>query len=209
MRALEVVELLARRHRLLLRAGPVAAQPHDLGAVDPARAGEAGDVEPVAPAVRHLRPLGGTAVVAEVLAGADRDAVDEPGRVRPQLAADRRRGRLVEQREPVLDLAGLDERAALSDEREHLRVAVAEALAELVRPAEVRERPRRPPAEHRGDSHAMSARNPCSAASGCPSSSRSALANQPLRDGERAAAGVIPDSVSAMRAAAGLSPAAV
>ena len=80
--AVEVVELLAGGERLRLGRGPVAAQPEHLGPVDPAGAGEAGDVELVAPAVRRLRPLGRPAEVAEVLARADRDAVDEPGRVR-------------------------------------------------------------------------------------------------------------------------------
>ena len=89
--ALEVVQLLAGRHRLLLRLGQVAAKPHDLRPVDAAGAREAGDVEPVAPAVRRLGPLGRAPVVAEVLARADRHAVDEPGRVGPQLAADRGR----------------------------------------------------------------------------------------------------------------------
>ena len=80
--AVEVVDLLACRDRLRLGLGPLAAQAHDLGAVDPTHAGEAADVEPVAPPVRDLRPLRGASEVAEVLAGADRRAVDDPGRER-------------------------------------------------------------------------------------------------------------------------------
>ena len=48
-----------------------------------------------------------------------------------QVAAHRRRRRLVEQREPLVDLAALDERAALAGEREHLHVAVTDPLGEL------------------------------------------------------------------------------
>ena len=52
-----------------------------------------------------------------------------PGRVRAKIAAHRRRGRLVEEREPCVDLPGLDARAALPGEREHLHVPVADASA--------------------------------------------------------------------------------
>ena len=47
--------------------------------------------------------------------------------MRAQVAAHRRRRRLVEQREPVVDPTALDEGAALPREREHLHVAVADA----------------------------------------------------------------------------------
>ena len=139
--AVEVVELLARCDRLLLRLGPLAAHPHDLRPMNPTCAGEAGDVEAIAPTVRDLRPLGGAAVVAEVLTGADRDAVDETGRERPELAAHGRRGRLVEQREPLLDVAGLDERSSFAHERQRVRVAIAEAVTELESAVELRDRP--------------------------------------------------------------------
>ena len=66
--ALEVVELVARRHRDLLGCLEIAAESHHLRAVDAAGAGEAGHVEPVAPAIRSIRPFGGAAEVADVLA---------------------------------------------------------------------------------------------------------------------------------------------
>ena len=89
--AVEVAQLLARRHRLLLGRGPVASNAHDLRAVQPAGARKAADVGLVAPAVRGLGPLGGAAEVADVLARADGHAVDHPGRER--LVARRRRPR--------------------------------------------------------------------------------------------------------------------
>ena len=140
--AVEVVELLARCDRLLLRLGPLASDPHDLRAMDATCAGEARDLEAVAPTVRDLGPFGRPAVVAEVLTGADRDAVDDPGRERPQLAAHGRGSCLVEERESFLDVARLDERSALSDERQRVRVAVAEAETELGSAVELRDRSR-------------------------------------------------------------------
>ena len=134
--AFEISQLLAGRDRLLLRRGPVTAQAHDLRPVDPARAGEAGHVGLVAPAVRRVGPLGGAPIVAEVVARADGDAVDEAGRERLELAAHGRRTRLVVEREPLLDVTAHHERASLPGEGEHLQVAVADALAELVRLAE-------------------------------------------------------------------------
>src|SRR4029077_5819743 len=77
--AVEVVELLAGRDRLRFGGRPVTAHPEHLGTVDTAGAGEPADVELVAEAVRSLRPLGCAAHVSQVLAGADRDAVHEPG----------------------------------------------------------------------------------------------------------------------------------
>ena len=65
---LEVLELPAGRHRDLLRRLEVAAEAHDLGAMDSAGAREPGDVELIAPAVRDIGPLGRPAVVAEVVA---------------------------------------------------------------------------------------------------------------------------------------------
>ncbi len=135
----EVLELLAGRERLRLRRRPVASQPHRLGAVDPAGAGEARDVQRVAPTIRRLRPLRRAPVVADVLAGADGDAVHEAGRVGADVAAERRGARLVEERETLVDLARTDEHAPLPRQREHLGVTVADALRELVRLVEHRD----------------------------------------------------------------------
>ncbi len=52
--------------------------------------------------------------------------------MRPQIAAHRRGGRLVEQGEPLLDLAGFDERSPLSAESEYLAVSVPDLLRQLV-----------------------------------------------------------------------------
>ena len=96
-----------------------------------ARAGKATDVGLVAPAVRGLGPLGRPPEVADVLARADGEAVDEPGRERLELAADGGRARLVVERKPLLDVAAHDQRPRLSREREHLEIAVAHPLADL------------------------------------------------------------------------------
>src|SRR6187200_494229 len=137
--AIEVVDLLAGRERRLLGLGPVAAQAHDLGAVNAAGTGEPVHVLLLAPAAGRLRPLRGAPVVADVLAGRDRRAVDEPGCVRAELAGHGRRAGLVEDREPLLDVAPLHERPALADERQDLRVTVACPSGDLMGPLELRE----------------------------------------------------------------------
>ena len=135
--ALEVVQLVTGRRRHLFRGLEITAESHELCAMDTTGAREAGHVQPVAPAVRRLGPLGGPAEVTDVLARADRHAVDERRRVRLELAADCRGRALVEELEPLLDLAALHERAPLGGKREHLRVPVAEAPGELVGVLEV------------------------------------------------------------------------
>ena len=148
--ALEILELVAGRRRDLLGGLEIAPEPHDLRTVDATGAGEAGHVEPVTPAVGRLRPLRGPANVTDVLARADRHAVDERGRVSLELAADRGRRALVDELEPLLDLTHLDEHTPLGDEREHLRVSITEAPCELVCALEARERFRIVPfREHR------------------------------------------------------------
>ena len=190
--AVEVVELLARRQRLRLGRRPVAAEPQGLGSVDPAGAGKAADVELVAPAVRRLRPLGRAPEVAEVLARADRDAVDEPGRVRSQVAAHRRRGRLVEQSEPLVDLAGLDaargpsRRARASGRRGRRRAARARRPRRRARPRS------RSPSANIALSAWMSRSRPCSGDSGNAVEQPLGAREPAARDGERAAALVVP-----------------
>ena len=132
-----VAQLVARLERLLLGPWPLAAEAHDLSPVNAADAREAGDVEPVAPAVCRFRPLGGAPAVAERLAGADRHAVDDPGREGSELAAHGRGGCLVEEGEAGVDVAARDKCRALKDERHRLEAAVAKAGAQLARTAEL------------------------------------------------------------------------
>ena len=101
--------------------------------MDAARPREPGDVEAVAPAVGDLCPLGRPAAVAERLAGVDRDAVDDSGRERVELAARRGGGRLVEDGQAALRVARPDPDRALEHERGRLEATVAEPLAELAR----------------------------------------------------------------------------
>jgi hypothetical protein len=140
-RAVEVVQLLAGRQRLSLCGRPVAPEPEHLGAMNAAGTRKAGDVELVAEAVRGLRPLGRATDVAEVLAGADRDAVHEPGGVCAEIAAHRGCRRLVEERKPFVDLPFLDECSSLPREGEHLHVTVTNPFRELVRLLEQRDGP--------------------------------------------------------------------
>jgi hypothetical protein len=183
---LEVLELRARRHRDLLRRLEIAAKAHDLGAMDAAGAREPRDVELIAPAVRDIGPFGRPPVVAEVVAGADRHAVDDRRGVRLELAAHRGGGRFVEQLQTRVDLAALHERASLPDEGEHLRVAVSEAPAELEGTVEVGDRGREVAlGEERAD-RADERGSRASIASGSSSSKRCASREPSLRDGEHA-----------------------
>src|SRR6187200_2110195 len=100
--------------------------------MDAAGPWKAGHVEPVTPPVRRFGPLGRPAEVTHVLARADRHAVDERRRVRLELAADGCGRALVEELEPLLDLATLHERAPFAGQREHLRVTVSEPSSQLV-----------------------------------------------------------------------------
>ncbi len=129
--AVVVVKLLACRDRLCLGLRPVAAESHDLRAVDAALPGWTADVETVAPAVRRVGPFPRAAVVAKLLARRDRAAVDETGRRRVELAGHGGRGRFVEELEALVDLAGIHRELALPGERHSLEVAVAEALTQL------------------------------------------------------------------------------
>ncbi len=136
--AVELPELLTGGERRLLRLGPIAAQAHDLGAVNAAGTGEAVHVLLLAPPAGRLRPLDRATVVAHVLARRDRHAVDEAGREGPQLTGDSRSARLVEDGEPLLDLAVLHQRSALAHEGQNLGVAVARAPRDVVGTLELR-----------------------------------------------------------------------
>ena len=52
--------------------------------------------------------------------------------MRAEIAAHRRRARLVEEGEALVDLAGLDQAAPLAGEREHLDVAASDPLPQCV-----------------------------------------------------------------------------
>jgi hypothetical protein len=188
---LEVVEFLTRGDCHLLRFEQLASEPHDLRAVDSTGTGKAGDVELIAPAIRRLGPLGSAPVVAEVVAGADRDAVDEPRRVRPERTSDRTRTCLVEQGESSLDLAGLDQCPALCRQGEQLGVALAVPLAELNGSVELCNRVRKVPFdEHLGRPTAES-QNRLFTGFGFRPEEPLPGGEPALRDGEEAAADVV------------------
>ena len=80
----------------------------------------------------EVGPLAGAVEVGHVAAGADRVAVDDDGRVRVELPADRRSGGLVEEGASGGDIALRDERGAGPLESTDLEPAVAEPAADLL-----------------------------------------------------------------------------
>ncbi len=103
MRRAERGELVACPLELRCRFGPAPDEPHDLGAMHPADAGEPSDRLPLAPACGGVGPLGGTPVVGQVAARADDVAEDHTRRVGAELTAERRRAHVLERRPAVLD----------------------------------------------------------------------------------------------------------
>src|SRR5205814_5601414 len=99
------LQLLAGPAGLLFGLGELAALGHDLRAVDPADAPEAGHRLPLAPARRGVGPLTRAAVVGELAAGADGPAVDPAGGPRGELAGDGRDRRLIHARETYRGIA--------------------------------------------------------------------------------------------------------
>ena len=108
-------QLVAGHERLTLGLVARAAQPQDLGAVDPATAVKAPDRVGLAPPLHRLGPLLGHVVLGEALQGADELAVHDARRERIELSGDRRHPRFVEQRQSLLDVAVHDEQPCLGD----------------------------------------------------------------------------------------------
>ena len=94
-------QFLAGHERLTLRLVARAAQPEDLGAVDPAATVEAPDGTRLAPPLHRLGPFLGHVVLREALQGAHELAVDDPGRERIEVPGDRRHPGFVEQRQTL------------------------------------------------------------------------------------------------------------
>src|SRR5215207_5664652 len=125
-------ELLAGAIGFVTRSLEVALELHHLDAVYPAHAGECGQRVRVAKLGRALGPLAGAVEVGDVAAGSDRVAVDDKGRVRIELAAERGDACLVEKRAALDELAFLDERVALTLDSADLQAAVTNATADLL-----------------------------------------------------------------------------
>jgi len=190
--AVEVVQLLTGRERLRFGRRPVAAEPQDLRPVDATCPWEARDVQLVAPPVRRFGPLCRAPVVAQIAAGADREAINETGRVRLQVAGYRGCCRLVQQSEALLDLPGFDARAPLPGESQYLHISVAHPLGELERVFEERLRAievtLREEGGHCGDQQGPGVLWRLGQTFEQPLGSREPA----VRDGERAAALVVP-----------------
>jgi hypothetical protein len=117
---------------LRLRLRPGAPQAGRLGPVDPADGRERGvRRQRVAPLPGRLVPLAEPPDVADLQAGGDDVAVHDAGEEGAKLAGDDRGHRLVEQRHPVGDPAGVDQRQPLGVDAHGGQVRVAEAQADL------------------------------------------------------------------------------
>ena len=132
--AMPVGVLLAGPARLGQRVRPCALELQDLRAMHQARRGEDHHLALLlAPAAERGRPLASAAERVDPLAAVDHAAVDQTGHHRRQLAGRDRDHRLVEQREPLLDPAHLEERPPLHVPRGGDQVTIAETSAEAGR----------------------------------------------------------------------------
>jgi hypothetical protein len=108
----------AHTRDLRFRLGPLAAHPEELGSMDPAHAQEHHRaIETLAPSRRRVGPLLGAAKICQLVAHAHQLAVDASGVGGTDAAGDDRQHRLVEHCETVSDIALLDQRDALADQR--------------------------------------------------------------------------------------------
>ena len=123
-------------HRRLLRLGlglqPPSAELLDLGPIQPAHAGVAGDALPLAPAVLGIGPFGGPSPLAEVGACPDRRAADAPGRLRLELAADGGDACLIDHRHALGHFATGDEGEAMLGLRHRGEIAVAQPSRDVL-----------------------------------------------------------------------------
>ncbi len=121
---------LGREPELLDRRGEGAADAHDLPAVHRALAGERDQSRlGVDPGGQRAGPLGRPAVVGDLLAGLDQRAVDLAGDDRRHVAGRDADHRLVQQGEPLRDVAGVDQHPALGVEAVGRQVGVTETAA--------------------------------------------------------------------------------
>jgi hypothetical protein len=136
----EFPQLVAGAPGFLLGLRPGAAKAHHLGPVHPADARKAGDRLPLAPPLGRLAPLARPAVVAELLAGGDHVAEDDPCGHRPELTGHRCRGALVEQGQALVHLPLCHQRPPPVMEADRLEVTVGEPLSDLHRVLRLLER---------------------------------------------------------------------
>ena len=108
-------QFLARHQCLPLGVVARPAQAEDLGAVHPTASVEAADGVRLAPSLHRLGPLLGHVIQGEALQGAHQLAIDDPRRERIELSRDRRHPGLVEQRQPLGDIAVQDEQTGFCD----------------------------------------------------------------------------------------------
>ena len=132
----QVGQVLADQGGLPLGLGPGAPALQDLGAVDPADAGEQhGRGQAGQPAAGRLGPLGGPADVGQLVEGGHQVAVDVAGPPRAQLARQHGQHGLVQQGHPLGHPALLDQRPALEQVAGGDQVGVGVAAADVPDPA--------------------------------------------------------------------------
>jgi hypothetical protein len=124
-------EQLARPPGLVQRVRPGAAELHDLGAMDQARAPEQHQVWlSLAPAAHRGRPLLRPPEVERLLAGLDHGTVDDASGEGRELASRDGDHHLVEQCHALGDLAEADQRLAPDQPSKRHEVGVAEPSAD-------------------------------------------------------------------------------
>jgi hypothetical protein len=94
---------------------------------------QAADRIRLAPPLHGIGPFLGHVVLRESLQGADKLAVDDPGRERIEVSGDRRHSNLVEQRKALLDITLQDQQPCFCHSSEGARRRV-ELRAQLNRP---------------------------------------------------------------------------
>ena len=136
----ERTNLFARSASLAFGIVPRAPEPQDLGAVHATHPLEGAERTVRGPLLHRLGPLIGPVVLGERLEGTDR-AAEQDHRGHPvQLARHRGDRRLVQERQPLLDLSEQDQRASLRVGGERARRRIAGAVRDLDRPSSFLER---------------------------------------------------------------------
>ena len=126
-----LAQLRTGSNDLVLGLRPVSSALQGPGAMHPAQPGEHGEGVALRPLRRCVGPLGGAAVVAELLAGADQAAVDLARRVRTEAALDCEEHRFVEVPEPFCRATFVHQYPTKGLQRLGLQIGHVQAPAEV------------------------------------------------------------------------------
>src|SRR5438105_6551168 len=128
----ESLQLIASPTSLVLGARLVAVEALRLRSIQATHAREAADVLALAPTVLGLDPLAGPLLVPDSRAGPDRRATDRAGSKWLDLAGDGRDSSFVDEGEPFIDPAEVDEGHALRAHGDRLEAAVLVADSQVI-----------------------------------------------------------------------------